>query len=522
MKRLSFIGLLFILIVINACSLASLPVLESTQIPSLSPSDTSSATQTNTPPPTFTLTPTLLPSVTPTPDISSLIQALSPVLSGQAVPGAALYDPSLPGPHKVMILTSDSDPDNFWTMGLPSGWLATSLGETELVAILGPERKIDLGSQAYNIGPDITAYRYENDLQLREARTGRVVDTFTFKGTDPGPFPQTASYITTSIDGSRLWPQDVEGWICARVIGQNCWTPIRTLTGSPYGIESIAFSPDGALLAAGQSDDTVNLWQVADGSLVSTLSGHSGAVHSVTFSPDGRTLASGSADHTLVLWQLSDGSRIRTLEAPAEVIDVTFSPDGRTIVGSLYTTPLQRWDSSDGTLLPGWENLFALSTSFSPDGNLLAIAGEDRSVPLLQVPDGTVLHTLLDDLQNSNANGQYQAATVRRVAFSPDGQILAGGCDDSSVRLWRVSDGALLHTLAGQSGISSVAFSPDGRFVAAGTYGDLVQIWQVGDGNLIRSLRGPNRVSIVAFSADGKTLAASGAWDGMVDLWQLR
>jgi WD40 repeat protein len=69
---------------------------------------------------------------------------------------------------------------------------------------------------------------------------------------------------------------------------------------------SVAFSPDGRLLASGSRDKTIKLWEVASGSLVRTLTGHTDSVFSVAFSPDGRLLASGSDDNTIRLWDISD------------------------------------------------------------------------------------------------------------------------------------------------------------------------------------------------------------------------
>ncbi len=77
---------------------------------------------------------------------------------------------------------------------------------------------------------------------------------------------------------------------------------LRTLEGHTGWVLSVAFSPDGALLASGSNDNTVRLWRVSDGAQLRTLEGHTDEVRSVAFSPDGRLLASGSRDGTVRLW----------------------------------------------------------------------------------------------------------------------------------------------------------------------------------------------------------------------------
>jgi WD40 repeat protein len=79
---------------------------------------------------------------------------------------------------------------------------------------------------------------------------------------------------------------------------------------------SVAFSPDGRLLAGGGEDNKVRLWDPATGQRIGILSGHTERVGSVAFSPDGRLLASGSDDKTVRLWDPATGQPLRTLTAP--------------------------------------------------------------------------------------------------------------------------------------------------------------------------------------------------------------
>ncbi|MDE2742100.1 MAG: hypothetical protein OXI58_10955, partial [Gemmatimonadota bacterium] len=79
--------------------------------------------------------------------------------------------------------------------------------------------------------------------------------------------------------------------------------PLTTLKGHTGNVYSVAFSPDGATLASGSSDDNVILWDVESRKPLTTLKGHTGWVQSVSFSPDGTMLASGAEDGTVLLWR---------------------------------------------------------------------------------------------------------------------------------------------------------------------------------------------------------------------------
>ena len=104
-------------------------------------------------------------------------------------------------------------------------------------------------------------------------------------------------------------------------------------------VSSVAFSPDGTLLASGSYDDTIKLWSIPGGELLKTLKGHEVRVLSVAFSPDGTLLASGSWNETIKLWSIPGGELLKTLEGNSEwVFAVAFSPDGTCWLREVGTT----------------------------------------------------------------------------------------------------------------------------------------------------------------------------------------
>ena len=290
--------------------------------------------------------------------------------------------------------------------------------------------------------------------------------------------------------------------------------PLFTCDAHSNWVYSIAFSPDGSILACGSDTQTIHLWEVNSGRVLTTFQGHVNRTLSVVFSPDGNILASGSDNYHVILWDIHSGQVLKTLQGHASPVrSVAFSPDGNILASGSEDSTVNLWDIHSGQVLKtlqGHANQVR-SVAFNPDGNILVSGSIDQTVCLWDVHTGKVLKTL-----------QGHTNWVRSVAFSPDGKILASGSADQTIRLWDVHSGVTLKILqSSASWIKAVAFSSDENMLASGSDDSAVRLWDVHSGQVLKTLHGYiNRAWCVAFSPDGKTLASSNE-DQTVQLWDV-
>ncbi len=242
----------------------------------------------------------------------------------------------------------------------------------------------------------------------------------------------------------------------------------------------VAFSPGGETLAISFGELYLELRRTSDGRLLRTLPGQEGMVTGLDFAPDGAALAVGMFTGQVQMWDAADGKLLRSFAGHSNIVrDLVFSPDGAVLASLSLGEAISLWRAGDGSLIhqfTGPNGGTYTGMAFSPDGEVLVTAG--FGVDFWQVSSGNRLRTI-DDVGSG-------FSSVQNVAVSPDGKILALAYIESvpdsrvAIELRATADGSLLASLQGHTGmINRLAFSPDGGLLASGSTDGTIILWGV-------------------------------------------
>jgi WD40 repeat protein/serine/threonine protein kinase len=360
-------------------------------------------------------------------------------------------------------------------------------------------------------------------------------------------------------DGSiRLWDLNT---------GKERWS----IGGHNAPVKALAFAPDGRLVVAAWqgSDGLIKSWDADSGQHRKTYRGHQDEVQCLAFSPDGRSIASGSRDRSILVWDVAGSGNPLALRGHSDLVScLAFHPDGRQLAAGSLDHTIKIWDanSSEQAHLSWHYPDEVNGLAVSPDGNrLVAAVVRDLGDPDKGKPARSVIYLTSLAAGSEKVTLGEQTGIVTRLAFSPDGSLLACCSQDSAALfLWDVqkkeqrvissqegaalvsctwsSDGNELLTLdragklvirnpAGESirvvelhpsnPISAAAWHLSPWRVAAGLEDGNIVIWDGKSGQMQAAWKGHDRKILgLAFDRAGARLLSTG-WDKLVKLWEV-
>ena len=291
----------------------------------------------------------------------------------------------------------------------------------------------------------------------------------------------------------------------------------------PPQVGSVAYSPDGSIIAAGKYGEVV-FFDATTRQKLGKLSGLTEAVRSMAFSPDGKYFATGAGrpaqEGEIKIWKTGkefwNHPASHTIKAHRDcVYAVAFSPDNKLLASTSYDHMIYLWDLATGQqvkpLKEHTDSVFDLA--FSPDGKWLASGGADRTVKLWNIESGKRIFTL-----GSSTEG------VNTIAFHPSSKWIAASGFDRTIRVWDLTAKApepveIFSTIAHETAILRLAYSPNGEWLVSTGWDKQVKVWDAKTMEQVRLLPAQTDwVLSLCFSPNGKQLIL-GRYDGSIGIY---
>ena len=392
-------------------------------------------------------------------------------------------------------------------------------------------------------------------LRLWDVSTGKSLKTLTQK-------PRFWGILTFSKDGKTLACQTRDGEIELWDVASKT---LRTTFGAKLDskIHQLAFSSDSKRVVGANRNGEIRVWDVNTGDeLFSFTTGHTQELGALAFSPGSSTLAIGH-DDTIQLWDTHNFTHQPIHIHPNTwLMDLVFSPDNKTLtcaerfifryekrdafVKETVIGKLSLWDTRTGNKVSDlpvewhkgnlpiprgkWKTTSSSSgmgngvhsenVVFSPDGFRLVTALNSNSATKDSRFTIFVWEIWEDPNRLSHLTLKGHTDTINALTFTPNGEMLASGSDDGTIRLWDSSTGTQLLSLSSEK-TNSLAFSMDGKTLASISNFSQIQLWNISTGRQLTSLKEQNdSVTVLAFSTDSNILA-SGSRDGVIQLWDI-
>jgi WD40 repeat protein/uncharacterized caspase-like protein len=253
---------------------------------------------------------------------------------------------------------------------------------------------------------------------------------------------------------------------------------IKKMAGHAGRISSIAFRPDGKMIATGADDKTIRLWDPESGVERKQLLGHSSWIGDLVYSPDNKWLVSTTLNETKI-WDAATFIERRTMESVAqERREIVFSPNSQYLAAvSSYSVRLIEVPSGAVRTIEQpltAEQHLLVSIAFDPNGDVLVVGTKDGAILLVSVSDGRVLGSL------SAHQGAVTALSFLSGGAGSKDKFLFSSGDDGTIMLWNFAKRQLLATMISlQTGRDWLVTNPQGLFDGSG--GGWTQVlWRFG------------------------------------------
>ena len=366
-------------------------------------------------------------------------------------------------------------------------------------------------------------------IRLLDAQTG--AETATLEA-----FDQDIASLAFSPDGKLLAasPGIIGTTTTIKLFSVATAKEVGQLNGHVSWVPGLTFTPDGKRLVSAGADQTVRIWDVGEHRELAALRGHLSEVTCVAVTPDGKTIVSGCKDGTLFGWDAQQTERQKSFQTiPVPVAGIEFLPDSRSLLSVNSDGTVSLWDSK---VLEEKERIAALGSDItrvvvSPDGGRLYAGTREGGIRVLDWDTRLVVTNLDAPPRRAGPPGPgWPGPSGGLVALVDGGRTLVTAGRDLTIRLWDTDSWqtkAAWTARAWKPGggplffPAQLALSPDERHLLVAGLGEPIDIRNLLDGKTEGTLSGGNwGASGMAFSADGKLLATS-SFEGTVTLWSV-
>ncbi len=307
---------------------------------------------------------------------------------------------------------------------------------------------------------NIVAAGRGNQIYLYEVATGRELGQLfdphlsSLKWNDQPMYPQGAAHrdfvhsLAFSPDGNLL----ASGGYRVVKLWQKPQNEQAFKIAAEQPATALVLSGDQKLAAIARADNAIQIAQATDGAVIKTLTGHTAPATGLAFSPDGTKLYSASTDKTLRCWNLADGQQLWQIDSPAPMRDLVVNKEGTLLVTADEDNKLRVWNST-------------------PEQKKDA---EGKPVPIAPVRE---------------LNGHGKVVTSVALILSSGSQIVSGS-EDGTVRVWDINSGGQVRTMNHGGSVTDVAASADGKAIASTSTTNTAKLWNAANGQQMAEVKG--------------------------------